>query len=143
MDTARVFSELSKTIISMPLLEGAELTINDVALREHSEFLKLVQPADDEGVRTLPSPAIMHMVETSMRMRGKSVVTRIEDGAVKKSRTSYINTMKAPKKLQEYQIHHYDRLPLHTLMPEVRPFDCAENASKAFHGAPQVLRFCN
>ncbi len=99
MDAARVFSELSKTIISMPLLEGAELTINDVALREHSEFLKLVQPADDEGVKTLPSPAIMHVVETSMRMRGNSVVTRMEDGAVENSRTSYLNTMKVPKKL--------------------------------------------
>ncbi len=29
MDTARVIAELSRTIVSMPLLEGVELTINE------------------------------------------------------------------------------------------------------------------
>ncbi len=70
MDTARVFAELSKTLVGMPLLEGAELTINDAGLREHSEYMKLVQPVSDNGVKTPPSSAIMHMVETSMRLRG-------------------------------------------------------------------------
>ncbi len=140
METARVFAELSKTIISMPLLEEAELTINDVALREHSEYMRLVQPVDDNGIKASPSPAIMHLVETTMRMRGNSIVTRMEDGAVKKSRTSYVNVMKVPKKLQEYQIHHDDRIPLHTVMPEVRPFDQTQVASAAFQGAPTGIR---
>ncbi len=127
-------------MVSMPLLEGAELTINDAALHEHSEYMKLAQPLNDNGVKTPPSSAIMHMVETSMRMRGNSIVTRMEDDAVKKSRTSYVNAMKVPKKLQEDQIHHHDRLPAHTVMPEVRLFDQAQVASAAFQGAPPGIR---
>ncbi len=92
--------------------------------------MKSIQTADSSSVKTAPSWAIMHMVETSMRMRGTSVVTRI----VKKSRTSYVNIRKVPKKLQEYQIRHYDRIPQHTMMPDVHPFDEPQTASSAFVG---------
>ncbi len=143
MDTVRVFAEFSKTIVSMPLLEEAELTVNDAVLREHSEYMKMIETADSNGVKTAPSPAMMHMAETSMRMRGNSVVTRMEDDFVKKSRTSYANIKKVPKKLQENQIHHEDRIPQLPSMPEVPPFDEAQTASTAVVGAPRVSEFCS
>ncbi len=49
MDTARVFAELSKTVVSMLRLEGAKLTLNDATLREHSVYMKLVQTVDSNG----------------------------------------------------------------------------------------------
>ncbi len=75
--------------------------MNDVALREHSESMKMIQATGSNGVKAAPNSAMMHMVETSMRMRGNSIVTRMEDGVVKKSRTSYVNVMKVPKKLSD------------------------------------------
>ncbi len=90
--------------------------------------MKLIRTADSNGVKTAPSPTIMQMVETSMRMRGNSIVTRMEDGVVRKNCSSCVNIMKVPRKLQEYQIHHDDRIPHHTVMPEVRPFDEAQTA---------------
>ncbi len=48
--------------------------------------------------------------------------------------------MKVPKKREEYQIHHDDRIPLHTVMLEARPFDQTQVASAAFQGAPPGIR---
>ncbi len=45
MDTASVFSELSKTVMSMPLLEGAELTLDDALLREGARGIFEVDPS--------------------------------------------------------------------------------------------------
>ncbi len=140
MDTARVFAELSKTIVSLSLLGGAELTLDDAVLHEHVEYLKLVQTVAEKGAKANPSPATMDMIETSMKLRGNSVVTRMEDGFVKTSRISYVNEMKVPEKLQEYQIHHDDRLPAHTVMPEVRTIDQADAPSAAYTGDPPGMR---
>ena len=56
--------------------------------------MRLLQLTDANGAKISLSPAIMHLVQTSLRMRGNSILTRMEDGVVKKSRTGYINVMK-------------------------------------------------
>ncbi len=42
-DYLRIFSELSKMVQSIPLLEGGEVTVADCTIREHSEYLKLIR----------------------------------------------------------------------------------------------------
>ena len=140
IDVVKTFTELSRTVMGAPLLEGAELTVNDCTLREHNEYVKLIMPDPAEGEKKEPTRAVMHLMENSMRMRGNSIVTRLDDGSVKKSRTSHNNVMEVPKKFQEYQIDRTERRQKHTAMPEVRKYDVAERANEAFIRAPPGLK---
>ena len=140
IDSVKTLTELSRTVMGAPLLEGAELTINERTLREHKEYVKLIMPEPGRGEKKEPTRSVMHLMENSMRMRCNSIVTILDDGSVKKSRTSHINVMKVPKKFQEYQIDHTKRRPKHTAIPEVRAYDVAELANEAFNGAPPGLK---
>ncbi len=140
IDVVKTFTEISRTVIGAPLLEGEELTINDCTLGEHNEYVKLILLDPGEGEKKEPTRAVMHLMGNSMRMIGNSIVTGLDDGSVNKSRTRHINVMNVPTKLQEYQNDHTERRPKHTAIPEVRTYDVAERANEAFNGAPPGLK---
>ncbi len=94
IDVVKTFTDLLRTVMGAPLIEGAVLTIDDCTLRERNEYVKLIMPEPGQGEKKEPTRAVMHLMENSMRMRGNSIVTRLDDGSVKKSRTSHLNLMK-------------------------------------------------
>ncbi len=76
MDYLRLMSEVSRTVSAMPLLEAVELTVDDCVLREHNDYLRLIQPKDESGIPIEMPEVTMKQVERSMRIIGDRLSVR-------------------------------------------------------------------
>ena len=66
IDYPRLIAELSQTISTMPLLKGVELTVDDCLLREHNEYIHLMQPKGANGATSDPSLASIRKIENTI-----------------------------------------------------------------------------
>ena len=94
----RVIVELSRTLTAMPLIEPLDLTIDDCALREHNEYIRKLQPRNDDGEPLAPPIALLRMVEKSMRIVGDGLCVRTEDQSKYRTRASNENINRISKR---------------------------------------------
>ncbi len=134
-------SEMSKTLImmSMPLIESLELTLDDCVLREHIEYLKLLQPKNDDGVPLQPPAELLQVIERSMQIVADGFCVRREGQLKHRTRDAYENLDKLSKKVQDARQQHKGRLPKPDMIIEVKTFDQIEGTSQSFSCAPLGL----
>ena len=101
IDFPRLFSELSKTLSSMPLLEPLDMTTDDFTLREHNEYMGMFQPLNEQQEPIDPPKALLRMVERSMRITGNGLCVRREGQSQFRTRVSNENIGKIFRKFQE------------------------------------------
>ncbi len=126
IDDPRMMAELSKTAMSMPLIESLELTLDDCVLREHNEYMKLLQPRGDDGVPLQPPAQLLQMVEKSMQIVGDGVGSGQRKHCTRAARE---NLDKISKKMQDVRQQHKGRLPKPEMIIEVKTFDQVEEAN--------------
>ncbi len=136
IDYPRMMAELSKTVMSMPLIESLELTLDHCVLRENNEYMKLLQPRGDGGVPHQPPAQLLQMVEKSMQIVGDGVCVRREGQRKHCTRAADENLDKISKKMQDVRQQHKGRLPKPEMIIEVKTFDQVEEANQAFSCAP-------
>ncbi len=101
MDYPRLMSEVLKTVNAMPLLEAAELTIDDCVLREHNDYLRLIQPKGESGKPIEMPEATMKQIERSMRMIGDGLCVRSDGEQKFRTRVSLEKIDKINRMYQE------------------------------------------
>ncbi len=138
IDYSRMMTKLSKTLMSMPLIESLDLTIEDCVIREHNEYLKLLQPRNDEGVPLQPPSQLLQMMEKSMLIVGDGVCVRREGQRKHSTRAAYENLEKISKEMQDARQQHKGRLPRPNMIIEVKK---VEEVNQAFSCAPLGLAF--
>ncbi len=124
----------------MPLIGSLELTIEDCVIREHNEYLKLLQPRNDDGVPLQP-PQLLQTIEKSMLIVGDGVCVCREGQRKHSTRAAYENLDKISKKVQDARQQHKGRLPRPNMIIEVKTFDQVEEVNQAFSCAPLGLAF--
>ncbi len=136
IDYPRLIAELSKTISTMPLLEGVELTVDDCLLREHKENLHLIQPKYASGMTSDPSLASIRKVENTMRIVGDGLGVRVIAQKRVKTRISTENTGKISRRFMECRQDVKSRTPQHDAIIETKTFDTWQNPASAYREAP-------
>ena len=72
------------------MLEGVELTVDDCLLREHNEYLHVMQPKDSDGAASDLSLASIREIENTMMIAGDGKAVRVVNQARVKTRVSSI-----------------------------------------------------
>ena len=85
----------------LPLIKSLELTFDDCVLREHNEYMKLLQPRGDGGAPLQPPAQLLQMVEKSMQIVDDGVCVRREGHRKHCTRAAYENLDKISKKMQD------------------------------------------
>ncbi len=136
IDYPRVIVELSRTLTAMTLKEPLELTIYDCALREHNEYMRMLQPRSEDGEPLTPPISLIRMVEKSMRTVGDGLCVRKEGQNKYRTRASNENIDKISKRFQESRQHHKSRLPTHDAILEVKTFGETTEPASMYVNAP-------
>ncbi len=136
MDYPRLMSEVSKTVSAMPLLEAVELTVDDCVLREHNDYLRLIQPKDESGNPVEISETTMKQIERSMRIMGDKLCTRSDGEQRYSTRVSLENVDKINRVYQECRHEHKKRVPKHNIVTEIKTYDEFHDQRGVFNGAP-------